>query len=107
MKLIFIIIIIEMKNAKKFLKENLTESISVAARIFNVNRRTLSAFIQRDSDAKNQEQNKMLQNHEKNALDDFIRLLLKHEILSINEIVFSAIVRLKRAHHLETSCHEM
>jgi hypothetical protein len=103
MKFIFIIIIIEMKNAKKFLRKNFTESISVAARIFSVNRRSLSAFIQRDSDAKNEEQNKMLQNHEKNAFDDFIRSLLKHEILSTNEIVFSAIVRLKRAHHLETS----
>jgi Na+/H+ antiporter NhaB len=103
MKLIFIIIIIDMKNAKKFLRENFTKSISVAARIFSVNRRTLSAFIQRDSDAKNEEQNKMLQNHEKNALDDFIRSLLKHEILFTSEIVFSAIVRLKRAHHLETS----
>jgi hypothetical protein len=40
----------------------------------------------------------MLQNHEINAFDDFIRSLLKHEILSTNEIVFSAIVRLKRAY---------
>jgi hypothetical protein len=55
MKPISTIIIIEMKNAKKFLRENLTESISVAARIFNVNRRSLSAFIQRGSDAKNEE----------------------------------------------------
>jgi hypothetical protein len=103
MKLIFIIIIIEMKNAKKFLKENFTENISVEVKIFNVNRRTLNAFIQRDSDAKNEEQNKMLQNHEKNAFNDFIRSLLKHEILFINEIVFNVIMRLKQAHHLETS----
>jgi hypothetical protein len=103
MKFIIIIIIIEMKNAKKFLKENLTKSIFIAVRIFNVNRRTLSAFIQRDSDAKNERQNKMLQNHEKNAFDDFIQSLLKHEILSINEIVFSVIMRLKRVYHFETS----
>jgi hypothetical protein len=37
----------------------------------------------------------------KNALDDFIRSLLKHEILSISQIVFGAIVGLKRAHHRE------
>jgi Na+/H+ antiporter NhaB len=92
-----------MKNAKKILKKNLTESISVAAKIFSVNRRSLSAFIQRDSDAKNEEQNKMLQNHKKNVFDNFIRSLLKHEILFINEIVFSAIMRLKRAHHFKTS----
>jgi uncharacterized protein YcbK (DUF882 family) len=103
MNFIFIIIIVEMKNAKKFLKENFTESKAVAAKIFNVNARFLSAFIKRDSDAKNEKHNKMLQNHEINALDDFIRSLLKHEILSTSEIVFSAIVRLKRAHRRQTS----
>jgi uncharacterized protein YcbK (DUF882 family) len=101
MNLIFIIITVEMKNAKKFLKENLTESKVVAAKIFNVNARSLSVFIQRDSDAKNERHNKMLQNHEINALDDFIRSLLKHEILSTSQIVFGAIVGLKRAHRLK------
>jgi hypothetical protein len=96
-------IIIEMKNVTKILKENFTESISVAVKILNVNRRTLNVFIQRNSDAKNEKQNKMLQNHEKNVFDDFIRSLLKHEILSINEIIFSVIMRLKRVYHLETS----
>jgi hypothetical protein len=103
MKLIFITIIIGMKNAKKFLRKNFTESISVAARIFSVNRRTLSAFIQRDSDAMNERQNKMLQKHEINVLDNYIRSLLKHEILFISEIVFSAIVRLKRAYRRSAS----
>jgi hypothetical protein len=45
MNLIFIIIIIEMKNAKNFLKDNLTESKAVAAKIFNVNEKTLTEFI--------------------------------------------------------------
>ncbi len=102
MNFIFIIIIIEMKNAKKFLKENLTESKAVAAKIFNVNEKTLTEFIRRDSDIKKEKHNKSLQNHEINALDDFIRSLLKHEILSISQIVFSAIVDLKRTHRLKT-----
>jgi hypothetical protein len=63
-----------MKNAKKFLRENPTESKAVAAKIFNVNARSLSAFIQSGSGAKNEEHNKMLQDHEINALDDFIRM---------------------------------
>ncbi len=92
-----------MKNAKKFLRENLTESRAFAAKIFNLNVKTLTAFIQRGSDEKNERQNKVLQDHEKNALDDFIRSLLKHRIPSTIEIVFSAIVRLKRAHHCEAS----
>jgi uncharacterized protein YcbK (DUF882 family) len=97
MNLIFIIIIIEMKNAKKFLRENFTESKAVAAKIFNVNEKTLTESIRRDSSVKKEEHNKILQNHEINALDDFIRSLLRHEILSISQIVFSAIVDLKRA----------
>jgi uncharacterized protein YcbK (DUF882 family) len=89
-----------MNKAKKFLKENLTESKAVAAKIFNVNEKTLTEFIQRDSNKKKEKHNKILQNHEINALDDFIRSLLRHEILSISQIVFSAIVNLKRTHFL-------
>jgi hypothetical protein len=92
-----------MNQAKKFLKENLTESQVVAAKIFNVNPKSLSAFIKRDSDEKNERHNKMLQKHEINAFDDYIRSLLKHEILFISDIVFCAIVRLKRAHRRSAS----
>ncbi len=103
MNLIFIIIIVEMKNAKRFLKKNFTESKAIAARIFNVKANSLINFIKRDSDQKNESQNKILQNHEINAFDDFIRSLLKHEILSTSEIVFSAIMRLKRAYRRSAS----
>jgi archaellin len=92
-----------MNQAKKFLRENFTESQVVAAKIFNVNSKSLSAFIKRDSDEKIEEHNKMLQKHEINVFDDYIRSLLKHEILSISEIVFSAIVELKRAHRRSAS----
>jgi hypothetical protein len=92
-----------MNQAKKFLRENLTESQVVAAKIFNVNSKSLSAFIKRDSGEKNERHNKVLQKHEINAFDDYIRSLLKHEILSTSEIVFSAIVRLKRAHRRSAS----
>jgi uncharacterized protein YcbK (DUF882 family) len=92
-----------MKNAKKFLKKNLTESKAIAARIFNVKVSSLINFIKRDSDQKNEDQNKILQNHEINALDDFIRSLLKHEILFTNEIVFNVIMRLKRVYRRSTS----
>jgi uncharacterized protein YcbK (DUF882 family) len=103
MNLIFIIITVGMQNAKKFLRENSTESQAVAAKIFNVNSKSLSAFIKRDSDEKKEEHNKMLQNHEINALDGFIRSLLKHEILSTSALIFSVIMRLKRAHRRQTS----
>jgi uncharacterized protein YcbK (DUF882 family) len=102
MNFIFIIIIIEMKNAKKFLKKNFTKSKTVATKIFNVNEKTLIEFIRRDLNVKKEKHNKILQNHEINAFNDFIRSLLKHEILSISQIVFSAIVNLKRTHRLKT-----
>jgi hypothetical protein len=44
----------------------------------------------------------MLQDHKKIVFNNFIRSLLKHEILSINQFVFSAIVSLKRAHYCKT-----
>ncbi len=103
MDLISTTTILGMENAKKFLRENLTESRAVAARIFHVNVKSLINFINRESDQKNERHNKILQDHEKNALDDFIRSLLRHEISSTSELVFSAIVDLKRAHHRETS----
>jgi hypothetical protein len=84
-----------MKNAKKFLKKNLTESKAIAAKIFNVNSKSLIDFINRDLNSKNKNHNKILQNHE--------ILLLKHEILFTSIIVFNAIVSLKRAHHRSTS----
>jgi uncharacterized protein YcbK (DUF882 family) len=92
-----------MKNAKKFLRKNFTESKAIAAKIFNVNVNSLIIFIKRDSDQKNENQNKILQNHEINAFDDFIRSLLKHEILSTSEIVFSVVMRLKRAYRCSAS----
>ncbi len=73
------------EKCEEIFEKNLTESKVVAARRFNVNAKSLNAFIQRDSDAKNEKHNKMLQNQEIDALDDFIRSLLKHEILSTSE----------------------
>jgi hypothetical protein len=92
-----------MKNAKKFLRENFTKIKAIAVKIFNVNANSLISFIKRDSNQKNESHNKILQNHEINAFDDFIRSLLKHSILLTCVIVFSAIVSLKRAHHRSTS----
>jgi hypothetical protein len=90
--IIFIIIIVEMKNAKKFLKENLTKSKEIAAKIFNVNANSLINFIKRDLDQKNKNHNKILQNHEINTFDDFIQSLLKYSILFTCVIVFNTIV---------------
>jgi hypothetical protein len=88
-----------MENAKRFLKENPTESMTAAARIFNINENTLVASVRRGSGEKKGGHNKVLQDHEISALDDFIRSLLKHAIPPTSAVVFSAIVGLKRAHN--------
>ncbi len=58
---------VDMQNAKKFLRENPTESQAVAAKIFNVNSKSLSASIKRGSDEKKEEHNKMLEKLKKHA----------------------------------------
>jgi hypothetical protein len=74
------------------MRKNLKKSRAVAAKIFNVNIKTLFVFIHRVSNNKLDEQNKMLQDHEKNAFDNLIRSLLRHEILLISQLIFNAIV---------------
>ncbi len=54
------------------MRKNLTENKVIAIKIFNVNVKTLIAFIKRDLDAKNEDKKKMLQDHEKNAFNNFI-----------------------------------
>jgi hypothetical protein len=55
---------------------------------------TLIIFIKRDSDTKNEEYDKVLQNHEENVLDNIIQSLLRHEIVSISQLVFSLFKKL-------------
>ena len=87
-----------MENAKRFLIENPTESKTTAARIFGLNVKTLTASICRGSGEKHRGQNQILKDHEIKAIDYFIRSLLAHEIPPTHQIIFNAIVGLKRAH---------
>lgn len=81
-------------EAKRFLIKNPIEKKFTAARIFNIKSNALNISISQHSEKKH---NKMLENHEIQTIYHFIRLLLMHNILLTNEIVFSAIVELKRA----------
>jgi hypothetical protein len=86
-----------MKQAKRFLIEHSTKIRIIAARIFEINVKTLIAFINRDFNEIKEEQNKKLNRHEERAIENFIRSLLTHEISSTYQIVFNAIIDLKRA----------
>ena len=86
-------------NAKEFLRQNPTEKTTVAARIYNLHPSTLQSSIDRARHTKSERggHNKILQNHEKEALYQFIRLLLTSGIQSTSQLVFRMICNLKCA----------
>jgi hypothetical protein len=68
-----IVLVSTLADAKKFLKENSTESKIVAIRIFNVSVKRLIKSISRNSEDIREEQNKILEPHQERAIHDFIR----------------------------------
>lgn len=94
-----------MEEAIQFLTENPTETRATAARIFNVNVKSLvyrldHAINTKRGDvmnAKHGGQNKVMNDQEEKALENFIRSLLIHGIPPKHEAVFAAIQSLKRA----------
>jgi hypothetical protein len=91
-----IVLVSTLADAKKFLKENPTESKVVAARIFNVPVKRLVKSISRNSGDIRGGQNKILEPHQERAIHGFIRSLLLHGLQPTRELVFNAIVSLKR-----------
>jgi hypothetical protein len=89
-------LISSMKEAIRFLKEYSTETKITAARIFNVNVKTLTYLVDRDPNAKHEKHNKVMNDQKEKALKNFIRSLLLHEILSTHEVVFATIKSLKK-----------
>jgi hypothetical protein len=88
-----------MKEAKKFLLENSSETQTTTIIIHNVNVKSLIAFIRRQFKKKRERHNLILKKHEVKTIDDYIRSLLTHEISSTYDIVFNAIVSLKKTHN--------
>ena len=95
-----------MKNAfnrivyvKDFLFNNFTEFKICAARIFGLFIDTLKSSIRRDSFNKidrREGHNKVLEQHQIEAIHKFIRSLLIHDIFSIKTFLFTSIQHLKR-----------
>ena len=87
-------------DAKQFLTENPTESKAVASRVYGLNVKTLISSMRRGSGGgKRGGHNKILEAHQVRAVDHFIRSLLAHGIQPTHEVVFNAILSLKRAHN--------
>ncbi len=88
--------VIKLIDVKKFLMKNLTESKAVMTRIFDINVKTLIAFICRDEKKrkKRDEQNKILKSRHEDAIHDYIRSLLNHDLQLIHDLIYSFIVSL-------------
>ena len=81
--------------AKEWLQEHENESIATAARIFKLNRTTLSYSIRK---AKNRPQgglNQILTASQEQSLNQFIRNYLDHGLLPTKGVILSAITRLR------------
>jgi hypothetical protein len=87
------------ENAKQFLKENPTETIACAARIYDLPETTLYSSIRRQKDEKTRRggHNKILSQDETDAIHDLIRSLLIWGIPPTHNLIFAAISWLKHA----------
>ena len=88
-----------LEKAKEFLTNHPKESKTTAARIYNINVKTLTSSIRRPEGRKNGGQNQILREHEARSITGFIKSLLMHGILPTHQMVFKAIVSLKKAHN--------
>jgi hypothetical protein len=86
------------RRAKAFLHENPDEQPITAARIYNLPPTTLwSSLTRPEPTGIRGGQNKILQEHQKQAIHQFIRSLLAHGIEPTRQLVFNSICHLKRA----------
>jgi hypothetical protein len=89
------------ENAKQFLKDNPTETIACAARIYDLIETTLYSSLSRKKNAaektssRRERHNKILQSHEVDALHELIRSLLMSDIPSTHNLLFEVICFLK------------
>jgi hypothetical protein len=94
-----------MNEAKDFLRENPIESIAVTARIFKIKYIILIKSIARDKEtiivAKREEHNRVLNEQQEQIIQGFIRSLITHEILPTHDIVYEAIISMRRAYNCD------
>ncbi len=112
-QVIIIIIITKLIEVSQFLMKNLIESKVVAIRIFEVNVKSLISFMSRETKKQreneryekkqHEEHNKILTEHEKNAVHRLIESMLIHDMSFIIDVVFSDIVTLKLAQNATSS----
>jgi hypothetical protein len=81
--------------AKEWLQEHENESITTAARIFKLNRTTLSYSIRKAKNRPRGGLNQILTTSQEQSLNQFIRNYLDHGLLPTKGVILSAITRLR------------
>jgi valyl-tRNA synthetase len=99
--------VIKLIEIKEFLRENLIESKTVMIRIFNINVKTLTAFIDREKkerdEKKHEKHKKILKSHHENAIHDYIQSLLNYDFQFIDDLIYSFIASLKKLYNCSSS----
>ena len=78
-------------KVKEFLQKNSKEHLITAACIYNLSESTLQSSISWSQTMKCDEQNQILQEHQKNAIHLFIQFLLACQIQSIYSLIYNII----------------
>jgi hypothetical protein len=96
---------IAMNEIKNFLRENLIESTAVTARIFKIKYIILTKSIARDKETiivvKREEHNRILNEQQEQIIQEFIRSLIIHEILFTRDIVYEAIISMRKTYNCD------
>jgi len=89
-------------NAKEFLRENLTEKTTTVACVYNLPLSTLQSSIDRTHKPRTEcgGNNRILLDHEKKVIHQFIWFLLASGIQPTSQLVFRSICNLKRVQNL-------
>jgi hypothetical protein len=82
--------------AKTFLQEHNNESISTAAKIYNLTRTTLTSSIHRPDAQRQGGHNKILTSGQEESINQFIRSYLDHNLLPTKGVILRAVTYLRR-----------
>jgi hypothetical protein len=84
------------QQAKEWLQQHENETITTAARIFKINRSSLSYSIQKANNNRTPGgSNRILTSNQEKSLNQFIRSYLDHNLLPTKGVILSAISRLR------------
>jgi hypothetical protein len=88
---------LRLQEAKQWLEDNPTETVSTASRLYKLGYTTIYSAIKRQITQPHGGHNKVLEAHEATAIHTYIRDLLSYSIQPTDKLVFQSICVLKKA----------